>query len=152
MFVITFVGVIGPDEDFIEHAINDTALKWAAASLIPGPQAFTRYGYESPLGNWSYARDLVTTDWSREDTLAIAEKVPPEMVRNVHITGTPPQAAAQMQAYVEAGCTHLLVGNMGGLVTSGNWSEAGGVRNVMFETFDEMRKLNGQALPAGVPT
>jgi alkanesulfonate monooxygenase SsuD/methylene tetrahydromethanopterin reductase-like flavin-dependent oxidoreductase (luciferase family) len=144
MFVITFVGIIGPDEGFIDHALNSLPMKWAAASLIPGPEAFTRFGYESPLGDWSYARDLIPTEWSREDVLRIAGTVPPEMVRNIHITGTPDQAAAQMQAYVEAGCTHLLVGNMGALVTSGNWIEAATGRDVMRETFDHMRKLNGQ--------
>jgi phthiodiolone/phenolphthiodiolone dimycocerosates ketoreductase len=114
--------------------------------LVPNGSVFTDAGFESPLGDdWSYARDLIPSDWSREDALKIIDQVTPEMVRAARICGTPEQAAAQVQPYIEAGANYVLLCNGAGTLAteySLGSSEAGFQTNL--EMVARLRALNGQ--------
>jgi len=139
--------IIAPTEDKVDEATSSLALRWDAAALVPGPDAWRRHGKENPLGDWSYPRDLVPMDWSREDALRIAEQVQPEDVRNVRFCGTPQSVADQLQPYIDAGLNMLLVGNYAELVLSGDWGDALAGQNVVADTYDLIRERNGIAPP-----
>jgi phthiodiolone/phenolphthiodiolone dimycocerosates ketoreductase len=138
-----FPCVIADTDAQVEEAINNPALLWDAAAMQPNGECWERAGLNNPLGpNWSYSRDLIPMDWSREDALAIVKRVPPEAVRATRIVGTPEQAAAQIQPWLEAGATHAFLGNYAPLVSSGNWGDMEGGNATLFRTIDASRKLN----------
>lgn len=141
--------VIAPTEEKVDEATQNLALRWDAAALVPGPDAWARFGMKNPLGDWSYPRDLVPMDWAREDALAIAKKVPPEMVRKLRFSGTPQSVADQLQPYIDAGLNMLLVGNYAELVLSGDWGDALAGQSVVSDCYDVIRARNGQAVPVG---
>jgi phthiodiolone/phenolphthiodiolone dimycocerosates ketoreductase len=140
--------VIAPTEDKVDEATRNLALRWDAAALVPGPYAWKRFGVDNPLGDWSYPRDLIPMDWSREDALAIANRVPPEMVRRMRFAGTPQSVADQLQPYIDAGLNMLLVGNYGELVLSGDWGDALAGQSVVSDCYDIIRARNNQPMPA----
>lgn len=142
--------IIAPTEDKVDEATNNLALRWDAAALVPGPDAWGRNGIENPLGDWSYPRDLVPMDWSREDALRIAEQVQPEHVRKLRFCGTPESVADQLQPYIDAGLDMLLVGNYAELVLSGDWGDALAGENLVADMYDLIRERNGIPLP-GAP-
>ncbi|HEY1970027.1 MAG TPA: LLM class flavin-dependent oxidoreductase [Pseudonocardia sp.] len=143
--LMLFAVVLGDDEDQVEQLTHNAALRWDSAALVPGPSAWQRFGRVNPLGeNYSYPRDLIPMDWSREDALRIVEQVPPEMVRNMKFCGTPEQVARQVQPYVEAGCNHVMLGDYGSLVNSGDMGQAVEGTRRLTETFDHLRRMNGQ--------
>ncbi len=144
-FIGGIMAIIAPTEDLVDQATLSPALRWDAASLVSGPEAWKRFGVKNPLGeNWSYPRDLVPMDWSRENTLKIANQVTPEMVRNMRACGTPQSVADQLQPYIDAGMNKILVANYAELVLSGGWGDAtGGGNGVVAQTYDIIRKRNG---------
>ncbi len=148
MFGAATTCLIAPTEAEVDKATQNLALRWDAAALVPGPDAWERFGVKNPLGDWSYPRDLIPMDWSREDALKIANAVPPEMVRKLRFCGTPQSVADQIQPYIEAGFNMILVGNYAELVLSGDWGDAMAGRSVVTEMYDIIRKRNGMT-PSG---
>jgi phthiodiolone/phenolphthiodiolone dimycocerosates ketoreductase len=146
---MTFFGglccIVAPTEAQVQRATENLALRWDVAALVPGPSSWQRFGTENPLGDWSYPRDLVPMDWSREDALNIARQVSPEMVRHLRFCGTPQQVADQIQPYIDAGMNKILIANYGELVLSGDWGDALAGQRVVSETYDIIRRRNGMA-------
>jgi phthiodiolone/phenolphthiodiolone dimycocerosates ketoreductase len=66
------------------------------------------------------------------------------MVRNMRFSGTPKEVAKMIQPFIEAGCTHVMIGDYGALVTSGDMGSAVNGARRLAETFDGLRELNGQ--------
>jgi len=146
-FGAALCSIIAPTEDEVDTATQNLALRWDAAALVPGPSGWGQFGAENPLGkDWSYPRDLIPMHWSREDALAIAEQVTPEMVRKLRFSGTPQSFADQLQPYIDAGLNMLLVGNYAELVLSGDWGDAMAGQNVVAEAYDIIRDRNGQTV------
>jgi phthiodiolone/phenolphthiodiolone dimycocerosates ketoreductase len=139
--------VMAPTEDLVATATFSPAIRWDVASLVPGHGEWARFGQTNPLGDgWSYPRDLIPMDWSRDDALKIAEQVSPEMVRNLRCCGTPQSVADQLQPYIDAGMNKIMIANYGELVLSGDWGDAaGGGRGVVSQTYDIIRERNGIA-------
>ena len=144
---MTFFGglccIVAPTEKLVGEATHNLALRWDVASLVPGPSSWARFGVKSPLGDWSYPRDLIPMDWSREDALKIANQVSPEMVRNLRFCGTPESVAKQIQPYIDAGMNKIMIANYGELVKSGDWGDALAGQSVVSQTYDIIRKKNG---------
>lgn len=122
--------------------------RWNAIVLIDKGSRWREWGLEHPLGDdWSYPADLIPMEWSREDALAVVEQVPPEAVLRTHVSGTPDEAADQIQAYVDAGCDYVIAGNYApGIVDSGRYSDAPG-DNALRRTLRELRRRNGVETP-----
>ena len=136
--------IVAPTEDLVDIATQNLALRWDAASLVSGPEAWKRFGQENPLGeDWSYPRDLIPMNWSREDALKIANQVSPEMVRNLRCCGTPQSVADQLQPYIDAGMNKIMIANYGELVLSGDWGDALSGGGVVSQTYEIIRKRNG---------
>ena len=137
--------VIGETEEHVEEMLRSPILRFETAALVPGGETWRRHGHTNPIGDdYSYPRDLRPMSWTREEALAVAEQVPVEMVRNLNICGTPEQVADQLQRYVEAGANHIIAADYGGLVTVGDMDDAAQVARRLHETYDHMRRLNGQ--------
>ena len=144
-FLAAFTGIIEDDEEAVEAACHNLALRWDTAALVPGGETWARLGLDNPLGpDWSYPRDLVPMDWSREEALKIADQVSPDTVRKLRLAGTPRQAAERIQPYIEAGATMVLVANYADLVATGDWGDALEGTTSCLRTYDILRELNGQ--------
>jgi hypothetical protein len=79
--------------------------------------------------------------------MRIVEQVPDEAVRGVKVCGTPAQAAQQILPFIEAGLTHVLIGNYASLTSSGDWGDAGG-EDANLATVTLLRSALGQFVPA----
>ena len=109
-------------------SVRKPVARWDAAALQPGGGTYERMtGKRNPLGgDWSYTRDLIPIEVSREFALSVIDQVTPDDVRATRFSGTPEQAADQLQPYVHAGTTHLLPLNCADLVLLSNYSPAVG--------------------------
>ena len=138
-----FPCVIADTDAEVEDAINNPALLWDAAAMQPNGECWERAGLTNPLGpDWSYARDLIPMDWSREDALRIVKQVPPEAVRATRMVGTPEQVAEQIQPWLDAGATHAFLGNYAPLVAAGNWGDMQGGNATLLQTIEASRLRN----------
>lgn len=143
--LMLFGVVLGDDDAHVHELVNNPVIRWDSAALVPGPQAWARHGQVNPLGeDFAYVRDLLPMEVSREDALKVIDKVSPEMVRNIRFSGTPKEVAKMIQPFIEAGCTHVMIGDYGALVTSGDMGSAVNGARRLAETFDGLRELNGQ--------
>jgi phthiodiolone/phenolphthiodiolone dimycocerosates ketoreductase len=143
--LMLFGAVLGDTEEQVEEMIRNPIIRWDSAALVPGGHAWKRHGEINPLGeDFAYVRDLYPMEWSREDALKVAEQVSPDMVRNMKFSGTPQQVAEMIQPFIEAGATHVMIGDYGALVNSGDMGQAVEGSRRLAECFDHLRRLNGQ--------
>jgi phthiodiolone/phenolphthiodiolone dimycocerosates ketoreductase len=149
--LMLFGAVIGDDDDHVEELLQNPVIRWDAAALVPGGHTWSQHGVENPLGaDFAYTRDLYPMEWSREDALKIVEQVSPDMVRKMKFSGTPTDVARQIQPFIEAGATHVMIGDYGALVNSGDMGSAVSGARRLAETFAELRRLNGQPEPVAL--
>ena len=152
MFHLMAACLIYEDESEREFLENNLALRFHAAIEVPGADAtWKRWGGgESPFGrDFFYSRDFVPTEWSLEDCLKIAHQVDPAMVKRSKLLGTPGDVADQLQPYIEAGATHVGLGNFSSLIMTGDWGDAIAKGNLALAVVDDLRKRNGIAVGAG---
>jgi phthiodiolone/phenolphthiodiolone dimycocerosates ketoreductase len=149
IFQAAFMTLIEADEAAVQRATENLALRWDCAATLPSTEPWKAIGVKNPLGDdWSYSRDLVPAEWSREDALRIANAVSPETVRKLRICGTPESAAKQIQSYIEAGANYVWAANYSGLVSVGELGTGDTGIEPILETYDYLRKANGQvAMP-----
>lgn len=151
-FYCLILAVIDETEDGVEELTHHPLLRWDSVALVPDSSVFNGWGIiEHPIRpDYSYSRDIISTDWSREDTLAIIERTPPEIVRRSRACGTPAQVADQLQPYIEAGANWLNIINYASFVGSGNFADAAASQGLVGETIRRLRERNGQEIPAGM--
>jgi phthiodiolone/phenolphthiodiolone dimycocerosates ketoreductase len=145
--LMLFGVVLGDDDDQVEELIQNPVIRWDSAALVPGPQTWAQHGVENPIGpDFAYGRDLYPMEWSREDAMKVVDQVSPDMVRKMKFSGTPREVAKMIQPFIDAGATHVMIGDYGALVNSGDMGSAvSGARRIA-ECFDALRELNGQPL------
>jgi phthiodiolone/phenolphthiodiolone dimycocerosates ketoreductase len=140
--VLAITAVIASSEGEVEEMCNNVALRWDAAAMLTHTEPWRRAGFQNPLGDdWSYSRDLIPMDWSREDALNIANQVPPEAVRAMRVCGTPDSVAKQIEPWLETGMTHLLIVNYAPLVAAGSFGDALSGTTCLTETIEKLRKI-----------
>jgi phthiodiolone/phenolphthiodiolone dimycocerosates ketoreductase len=131
------------DQGAADHCSN-LALRWDAAVMMPSGSSWHQWNPNNPphpLGDdFHYARDLIPMEWSREDAVALAESVPPEIVAQSKFTGSPKTVANLITPYIDAGMTHVLVANYAQLVTTGDFSDAVGQVDLLSETMQHLRE------------
>lgn len=149
-----FMTLIENDEAAVQRATENLALRWDCAATLPSTEPWKAIGMKNPLGDdWSYSRDLVPGEWSRDDALRIANAVSPETVRKLRICGTPQDAARQIQPYIEAGANYVWAANYSGLVSVGELGSGDTGVQPILDTYALLRALNGQkALPQQAST
>ncbi len=83
-------------------------------TTTPAPaEAYARHGAEHPLGAGSKGiTHFVPTGLSREEALALTERIPPEVVCDTVIAGSPDTVAGRLAEMAAAGARHIQVVNM----------------------------------------
>lgn len=94
-------------------AIVDGSLLMRFIALTRPAEAFAARGAEHPLGEHAFGlTSFLPTRYDRAEALALAERVPVEVVRDTVLLGTPDDVAASVGAFVDAGARHVQLTNM----------------------------------------
>lgn len=103
--------IVAPDEESVQR-ITEHPLIRALCVLLPA-QVFRDLGHEPPLGaSGSGFHDFIPTEWSREKTLDVIERIPPAVVRHYAFCGTPERVTEQIREYRAKGLRHLVMWNI----------------------------------------
>jgi phthiodiolone/phenolphthiodiolone dimycocerosates ketoreductase len=142
-----------PTEELAEQALRNPVARWDGAAIFPSGEEYRRLtGKDNPLGaDWSYPRDLIPMDVSREYALEVIAKITPDDLRATRFVGTPEQAADQIQPYIDAGANHLLCLNCADLILAGDYGDAMSGNSVMSELFKLIRERNGDRVAVTSP-
>lgn len=94
-------------------ALVDGSLLMRFIALTRPAEAFAARGAEHPLGERAFGlTSFLPTRYDRAEALALAERVPVEVVRDTVLLGTPDDVAASVDAFVAAGARHVQLTNM----------------------------------------
>ena len=94
-------------------AIVDGSLLMRFIALTRPAEAFAARGAEHPLGDGAFGlTSFLPTRYGRAEALALADRVPPEVVRDTVLLGTPDEVATSVEAFVAAGARHVQLTNM----------------------------------------
>lgn len=104
--------VIADSAERARQAIDDSLLMRFIA-LTRSAEAFARRGAEHPLGHGAFGLTVMQPgQYDRAAALALAEAVPPDVVRDSVLFGTPDEIAAQLAGFVAVGVRHIQLTNM----------------------------------------
>ena len=104
--------VVAETREEAEAAIDGSLLMRFIALTRPA-EAFAARGAEHPLGEGAFGlTSFLPTAYGRAEALRLAEAVPPEVVRDAVIHGTPDEVARAVGAFVERGARHVQLTNM----------------------------------------
>jgi len=105
------------DEAAREAAGSSPLLRFI--SLTAPAEAFERHGRPHPVGQgMSGITHFLPTGLSREEALALADRVPASVVLETVIAGSPDTIAARLAEMADAGARHIQVVNMTSLASS----------------------------------
>ncbi len=94
-------------------AIMDASLLLRFIALTRPSEAFAAHGAPHPLGEGAFGlTHLLPTAYDRRSALALAHAVPPEVVRDCALHGTPDDVAAAVRRFVATGARHVQLTNM----------------------------------------
>jgi phthiodiolone/phenolphthiodiolone dimycocerosates ketoreductase len=104
--------IVAETREAAERAIDGSLLMRFIALTRPA-EAFAARGAEHPLGERAFGlTTFMPTAYGRAEALALAERVPPQVVRDSVIHGTPDVVAAIVGAFVARGARHVQLTNM----------------------------------------
>jgi len=82
-------------------------------ALTRSAESFAARGAAHPLGEGEFGlTTFLPTRYGREEALRLAEAVPPQVVRDTVILGTPDEVAATLGDFVARGARHVQLTNM----------------------------------------
>jgi phthiodiolone/phenolphthiodiolone dimycocerosates ketoreductase len=94
-------------------ALIDASFLMRFIALTRPAEAFAARGAEHPLGEGAFGlTSFLPTRYDRASALALAQRVPAEVVRDTVLFGSPDDVAAQVLEFVRAGARHVQLTNM----------------------------------------
>ena len=112
--------ILHDDPDVVEQALDNPLNKFfAPMSRFDQSLWRTEEGLEPiyPDG-WHYAVDMIPQTMSRDEAMAIIDKVPRKMVEKAFYVGSPKQIVEQYLPFIEAGASYVSVFDTVGFVLS----------------------------------
>lgn len=108
--------VVGPDRRAIERSLRHPAVRFLA---LLAPDSFWRAaGLEHPLGDGFRGMvDFIPTRYSRADIERALARIPPEMIAEQVIAGTPREVVARLRELGEAGLRHVVLAPVSALAS-----------------------------------
>ncbi|MEA2167462.1 MAG: phthiodiolone/phenolphthiodiolone dimycocerosates ketoreductase [Solirubrobacteraceae bacterium] len=105
------MNAIHEDADVLSRAFDGALMKWMAANFGRLDNSEWRaMGIESVFGDdWHYSVKLRPIDVTEEESADVLARTPRAMVEKSFSHGTPAEVAADIQGYVDAGCTYVSV-------------------------------------------
>ena len=112
LFVVT-----GGSRDEVDEALSSTAMK-AFALSVPAEE-WARHGVSHPLGDdFSGAQDIIPQTMDEQTVLSAAAQVPPSLLKQVFLTGTPDEVIEQAAEWRDCGMDYPVLANMSALQPS----------------------------------
>ena len=104
--------VLADDREAAERIIDDSLLMRFIALTRPA-EAYAARGADHPLGAGAFGlTSFLPTRHGRDEALALADKVPTDVVRDTVLYGTPDDVTAAVTRFVAAGARHVQLTNM----------------------------------------
>jgi phthiodiolone/phenolphthiodiolone dimycocerosates ketoreductase len=114
---VEFLVVTGPSRGAVDEALNSPVLK--ALSLTASDEVFARHGARHPLGEgFSGSQDLVPHAFDEKTALSYTAQVPPPVVREVFLSGTPDEVIDQAAQWRDHGARYVVVADASSLQRS----------------------------------
>ena len=114
---VEFLVVTGRSRGAVDEALNSPVLK--ALSLTASDEVFARHGARHPLGQgFSGSQDLVPHAFDEKTALSHAAQVPPPVVREVFLSGTPDEVIDQAAQWRDQGARTSLLADASSLQRS----------------------------------
>jgi phthiodiolone/phenolphthiodiolone dimycocerosates ketoreductase len=110
--VLTIIcAVMTEDEDALDRLARHPIVQWATL-LGASAQTFNKLGLAHPCGSdWNYFRDCIPEWISKRQYLEMTSRITPEAVRRINFFGTADQVAAQLEPWLAAGITDVVLYN-----------------------------------------
>ncbi|MGH7732522.1 MAG: LLM class flavin-dependent oxidoreductase [Gemmatimonadales bacterium] len=106
LFVIT-----GRTTAQVDEALESEVLKVFA--LNASDEFFAQHGAQHPLGvGFTGAQDLLPQDWDEQTALSYIKGIPPELVLDMYLTGTPNEIIDRVAQWRDCGVRYIVLGNM----------------------------------------
>jgi phthiodiolone/phenolphthiodiolone dimycocerosates ketoreductase len=114
---VEFLVVTGPSRAAVDDALNSPVLE--ALSLTASDEVFARHGSSHPLGQgFSGSQDLVPHAFNEQTALSYAAQVPPAVMREVFLSGTPEEVIEQAAQWRDQGARYVVVADVSSLQRS----------------------------------
>src|SRR5271166_5742532 len=105
---VEFLVVTGPSRGAVDDALNSPVLE--ALSLTASDEVFARHGARHPLGEgFSGSQDLVPHAFDEKTALSHTAQVPPPVVREVFLSGTPDEVIDQAAQWRDHGARYVVM-------------------------------------------
>jgi phthiodiolone/phenolphthiodiolone dimycocerosates ketoreductase len=112
-----FLVVTGTSRGAVDDALNSPILK--SLSLTASDEVFTRHGARHPLGEgFSGSQDLVPHAFDEQTALSHAAEVPPPVMREVFLSGTPDEVIDRATQWRDYGARYIVVADASALQRS----------------------------------
>ncbi|TLH65777.1 LLM class flavin-dependent oxidoreductase [Mycolicibacterium phocaicum] len=108
--VMLFV-VTGRSRDDVDAALDTEVLK--SFALNASDEMFGRHGAEHPLGpGFSGAQDFLPHSIDEETALSLIDAVPPSLMRDICLNGTPDEIVEQVAEWRDCGVRYVVLANL----------------------------------------
>ena len=101
-----------PDEETLERMCAAPLARLLFAAVDLPPETYERHGSTSPFAGGSGFHSFLPSTVTREEALRIVDHIPPGIVREHTLSGTPEQIADQIRAYQEVGLRDVVLWNI----------------------------------------
>ncbi|MEB3071153.1 LLM class flavin-dependent oxidoreductase [[Mycobacterium] vasticus] len=127
------LSVVHEDPTAVTKVLRNPLMKWNAIGTTPSGTTFGQWGLEHPLGdNWIFSRDCIPPWMSREETLAILDKVPEGAMEHTVFAGNAEQVYERIKPWLAAGVTDAMILN---------WAPFAGVEHIEGAQREEARLI-----------
>ena len=105
------MNAIHEDHAVIDKAFDGAIMKWMAANFGRLDNSrWAELGVESVFpDDWHYSVKLRPIDVTEEESADVLARTPRELVERSFSSGSPEEVAADIQGYIDAGCTYVSV-------------------------------------------
>ena len=102
--------ITGRSRDDVDEALDSELIR--AAALTASDEIFARHGAQHPLGaGFSGAQDLLPHDIDEPTALSYVSQVPPTLIREVWLNGTPKEVVQQAAQWRDCGVRYMVLIN-----------------------------------------
>lgn len=103
--------VTGRSRDEVDETLESELVK-AFALGVPD-EVYRRHGGQHPLGKgFTGAQDLLPQDWDEQTALSHLKDIPPSVLREFYLNGTPDEIVDQVAQWRDCGVRYLVLANL----------------------------------------
>jgi phthiodiolone/phenolphthiodiolone dimycocerosates ketoreductase len=109
---LVLFAVTGQSGDDVDKALESEVIK--SFALNASDEVFGRHGVQHPMGaGFSGAQDILPHGIDEETALSHVAQVPPSLVREIYLNGTPEEVLEQAAQWRDSGVRYMVVANIG---------------------------------------